>query len=139
MSYTIVAFIWRKPGTSPSEFKTHYEKTHIPLLLDLLAAVFPLSHSRFYLKRTPEDSSLSDSSNSNYRPTVLAGTPDDFAYDVYCELVFEDESSFHAFHAGMREPEVAAKIAEDEEKFMDRQLMKVAAVAEPVITSRPSQ
>ena len=138
MPYTIVAFIWRKPGTSPSEFKTHYEN-HILLVLDLAAAVFPLSHSRFYLKRTPEASSSSDTSNSNYRPTVLAGTPDDFAYDVYCELVFEDEAASQAFIARIREPEVAAKIAEDEENFLDRQLLKVAAVAEPVITSRPSQ
>lgn len=135
----IVAFFWRKPGLSPSDFKSHYETAHIPLLLSLMGPVFPVSHSRFYLHRNPGDTSSSDRSNASYLPTVFAGTPDDFDYDVYCELVYEDKAAFEAFHARMGEPEVAAKIAEDEEKFIDHRKSKVAAVNEPLVTTRPSR
>ena len=67
------------------------------------------------------------------------GTPDDFDYDVWAELVFKDAAAWEAFYMRMGEPEVAAKIGEDEERFVDRKKFKVAAVDEPMITTRPSQ
>ena len=138
MTYTIVAFLWRKPGTTPSEFKNHYENTHIPLLLSLMGPLFPLTHSRFYLRRHPEEGSSSATAVTNYQPTVYVGTHSDFDYDLYCTLEFEDEKGFDAFHQRMQDPEVAPKIAEDEEKFIDSQKLTVAAIHEPVITRRPS-
>lgn len=138
MAYTIVAFIWRKPGLSPTEFKSHYETSHIPLLLSLTGPLFPLSHSRFYLGRNASDTSSSDTTNANHQPTVFAGTPNDFDYDVLATLIFEDTIAFEAFHARLREPEVASKLAEDEERFMDRQKLKVAAVDQPLVSTRPS-
>ena len=134
MTYTIVAFLWRKSGTTPSEFKAHYENNHIPLLLSLLGPLFPLSHSRVYLQRhSKEDAAVAD-----YQPTVYVGAHSDFDYDLFCTLKFEDQHGFEAFYQRMQDPEVAAKIAEDEEKFIERQKLKVAAVQEPVITMRPS-
>lgn len=139
MTYTIVAFIWRKDGLSPSDFKLHYETNHIPLLLSLMGPLFPLTHSRFYIERGPGITSSPDASTTSYAPVIYVGTPSDFDYDVYCELVFEDAAAFQAFHARMQAPEVAGKIAEDEQKFINRQKLKVAAVDEPVVTTRPSQ
>ena len=65
------------------------------------------------------------------------GTPEDFEYDLYCELVFEDVTAFEAFFARFREPEVAAKVGEDEERFIDRKMLKAVAVEEPMVTVRP--
>ena len=138
MPFTIVAFIWRKPGLSPSEFRSHYENQHIPLLLSLTGPTFPLSHTRFYLVKNSLDSTSSTGvSTVDYSPTVFAASPDDFGYDVYCELVFEDSAAFEAFFSRMQDPRTAAAIADDESKFIDRQKMEVAAVQEPVVTKRP--
>jgi len=139
MPHIIVAFVTRKPGLSPSDFRSHYEKIHMPLLQSLTGSVFPLSHSRFYLQRHPSDTATSDNSNASHPPTVYVGTPNDFAYDAHCELVFENVAAWESFGARMSEPEVAAKIAEDEAKFIDRPKWKVAAVDEPVVTKRRSE
>lgn len=138
MPYTIICFIWRKSGTSPSEFKNHYEKNHIPLVLSVLSDVFPLTHSRFYLPRTTSESSSSDKSNANYTPTTIVGTPDDFTYDVISKLVFEDAAACDAFLARNMEPAVVAKIVVDEERFIERKLLKVVTVDEPCVTVRPA-
>ncbi|KAL8706493.1 MAG: hypothetical protein Q9201_000478 [Fulgogasparrea decipioides] len=133
MTYTIVAFIWRKAGLSPSDFKLLYETNHIPLLLSLTGPLFPLTHSRFYIERRP------DASNASYAPVVYVGTPNDFDYDAYCEMVFEDAAACRAFWTRLQEPEVAEKIVEVEERFIDRQKLKVAGIDETVVTTRPSQ
>lgn len=104
-----------------------------------MGALFPLSHSRFYLRRETQAKSSSDTTNTNHPSTVFVGTADDFDYDVYAILTFENESAFQAFYARMQDPEVGGKIAEDEENFIDRQKFKSAAVDEPVVTTRPSE
>lgn len=139
MPYTIVAYIWRKPGTTPSAFRSHYENHHIPLLLELLQNLFPVSHSRHYTTRIPANPSSSDHSNANYPPTVYAGTPEDIGYDVYSEMKFEDKAAFEAFNARLGEPEVAAKLFADQESFIDIQMLKVVKVEEPCITRRFEQ
>ncbi len=106
----------------------------MPLLRSLTGSAFPLSHTRFYLERGT--SSSSDSSNASHPATIYVGTPSDFEYDVLCELVFENTAAMESFYAKMREPDVAAKIAEDEEKFIDRREWTVAAVDEPMVTRR---
>lgn len=135
MPLTVIAFVSRKPGLSPSAFKSHYEDTHMPLLHSLTGPTFPLSHTRFYVTRQPSEPSP-DTSNANHPPTVYGGTPSDFNYDVHIELVFESAAGMEAFYAKMQEPEVAKGIAEDEEKFIDRGTWRVAAVDEPMVTRR---
>jgi EthD domain len=68
-----------------------------------MGPLFPLSHSRFYLGRNASDTSSSDTTNANHHPTVFAGTPEDFDYDVLAALVFEDMIAFEASHARLRE------------------------------------
>ncbi|KAJ9251207.1 hypothetical protein DTO271D3_3685 [Paecilomyces variotii] len=138
MSYTIVAFLWRKPGITPLEFKTHYETQHIPLLLELLGSRFPASHSRFYLPRLPSDPSSTDVSNLNLRPKLFLGDGDGFSWDAYCELCFENHIAFEDFRAAMLEPENATKIAADEEQFLDRSKINVVEVDPPEVTRRPT-
>ncbi|KAL2013594.1 hypothetical protein VTN00DRAFT_1119 [Thermoascus crustaceus] len=139
MPYTVVVFAWRKPGLTPAQFKDHYEHSHIPLLLELAGPNFPTSHTRFYLPRRAEDLASADPTNENHRPAIFAGQPGDFPWDAYAELVFDDLAAFNAFHAIVTEPENAARIAADEEKFLDRTKLKIAAIDSPVVTTRPTQ
>ncbi|KAL8726653.1 MAG: hypothetical protein Q9181_005967 [Wetmoreana brouardii] len=140
MTCAIVAFIWRKAGLSPSDFKLYYETNYMPFLLELMGPTFPLTHSRFYIERGLVNNSSSDATNASYAPVVYAGTPDDFDYDVFTQFIFESAAARQAFQARLQEPEVAGKIAEEEEKFIDLPKLKVAAVDGPMVTTRrPSQ
>lgn len=137
MSYSIVAFLWRKPGLTPNEFRQHYETNHIPLLLDLLGSTFPTSHTRFYIPRQSSTANSADTSNANYVPTIFIGDTKDFDYDAYASLVFEDEAAFHAFYARLTDPDVAKTVAEDEERFLWRQKFITAATGAPCVTLKP--
>lgn len=107
----------------------------MPLLVSVMGPVFPKTHTRFYLsKHAATEASGPDAA---YVPTVFVGTNQDFDYDVYCELVFHDVEEFQAFFARIGEPEVARVVGEDEEKFLDRKMMRSVAVDEPVVTGRP--
>lgn len=78
MPFTIVLFAWRKPNTSPAEFKHHYETTHLPLLKSIAGERFPLTHTRHYIQRTSGDNADSDMSNDTHPAVTFAGEPKDF-------------------------------------------------------------
>ncbi|TVY85713.1 hypothetical protein LAWI1_G008996, partial [Lachnellula willkommii] len=78
-------------------FRNHYENTHMPLLISLTGSVFPKTHKRYYLTRTPKDPSSSNTSNANHAVTVDEGEAEDFDYDAYAELEFESVEKFAAF------------------------------------------
>ena len=134
MSFSIAAFITRKAGTSPAAFKTYYENVHLPLIQDLFGPTFPISYSRWYIPQKPVEDEASDPSNIKYTPTVLLGSAENFHYDLYCELVFEDEKSFGAFFERFQAPEVVAKIKEDNDKCLDSGLFFV--VEKPIVTRK---
>ncbi|PYH48741.1 EthD domain-containing protein [Aspergillus saccharolyticus JOP 1030-1] len=120
-----IFYFRRKPGTTPQEFKEYYEQHHLPLLKEIAGDRFPLSHQRYYLVRdaTPKnpapssDSDAADSTEVNYVPRVLSGAADDFPWDVYAELTFEDTQHLHAFLGRLGAQ--GKRIAEDQENFMD--------------------
>ncbi|MCJ1234044.1 hypothetical protein MMC14_002002 [Varicellaria rhodocarpa] len=125
MPFRTIAFIYRKPGTTPQSFQSHYENIHIPLLQSLFGTLMP-QHTRFYLPRlnTPSTSSSTGDSNTivSFPPIVLSGSPQDF----------EDQEHCMAVQAKMKEFQEA--IEEDEEKFMQRGRFLVVKVDEPVVT-----
>ena len=139
MSYSIVAFLWRKSGLTPEEFFQHYEHVHMPLLLTLMGPVFPKSHTRFYLPRQSSTTCSESTSVTNYTPIVFLGTTADFDYDAFASIIFADEAAFHAFYARLRDPDIAKVLGEDEDKFLCRQKLIVAAAGTPYVTlqSRP--
>ncbi|KAL8735760.1 MAG: hypothetical protein Q9166_000623 [cf. Caloplaca sp. 2 TL-2023] len=136
MSYSIVAFLWRKPSLTPDEFRHYYETQHIPLLLDLMGPTFPKSHTRFYLPRMQQSPTATDGPN-DYKPVIFAGSVDALDYDAFASIVFEDEEAFGEFHARLKDPEVAKVLREDEEKFQLRQRLVVAAAGAPFVTVAP--
>lgn len=45
MTYSILIFAYRKPGTTPEQFRAHYEGKHVPLVKEIsgeYAAQLPL-------------------------------------------------------------------------------------------------
>ncbi|KAK7757120.1 hypothetical protein SLS62_000667 [Diatrype stigma] len=118
MTHTVLIFAYRKPGTTPEQFKTHYEGTHVPLVKELAGEHFPLSHTRRYIHRTEGQGATER--NAKNPATVLIGEQVDFDYDAFAELTFADVPSFQTFMGIMQKPENAARIAADEELFLDR-------------------
>ena len=138
MSYSIVAFLWRKPGLTPDQFRHHYETQHIPLLVALMGSAFPKSHTRFYLPRQLSAAKTADTSNTNYTPTVFLGNTDDFDYDAFASIVFADEAAFNTFYALLRDAHVGKLVAEDQKKFLWEEKMVVAASGAPCVTLQPN-
>ncbi|MCJ1372937.1 hypothetical protein MMC20_004163 [Loxospora ochrophaea] len=135
MPYIILIFAYRKPGLSPAAFKSHYESSHVPLVQSITGPHFPNTHTRHYIQRAENTAASPSSSNTDYPATVMVGAQEDFAYDAFAELTFDDAAAFHAFYALVNEEEAAKKIAQDEEMFVDRAKMRVAIVDDCAVTA----
>jgi hypothetical protein len=136
MPFKIVGYLTRKPGMTPAEFRDYYENIHMPLLVSLTGPVFPKTHTRTYLTRTPINPSSSDNTNANYVAAAFAGKPEDFEYDAYAELVFENAEKFAEFGkrlAEIREAEDGV-FHKDELAFLDVSKAMGVVVEEPVVT-----
>ena len=134
MPVTAIIYATRKQGVTPAEFKKHYEESHVPLVKSISGYLFPKSHTRFYVQRT-HTGDPSDKPNKGYPATVLVGGQEAFDYDAYAELVFEDMQAFQQFMGCVTQPEAAKKIAEDEEKFLERSKMIAALVDDVKVTT----
>jgi len=124
MPFTIVVFVTRKPGISPAAFKNHWEHKHIPLLKSLSGPLFPVSHTRHYIAR--------DENGDETPARVLVGEPDDFTYDGFAVVEFEDEAACKKFVPVMSSQEVE----DDEEKFTDRAKLKCVCLGEVNVARR---
>lgn len=131
MSFTFFLFITRKPTLTPTEFKTHWDTVHIPLLQSIAGEDFPISHTRHYIARPPQQNI-----DGTWPAAVLVGGQEDFPYDGIAELVFENEKAFQRFMGKVSEPEAAARIAADEEMFGVREAMRAVVKAGTSVTSR---
>ncbi|KAF2467316.1 uncharacterized protein BDR25DRAFT_305713 [Lindgomyces ingoldianus] len=141
MVYTIVLFVSRKPGFSIAQFKEHWEGKHIPLLKSIAGPSFPLSHTRNYVARVGGGAGTRagvspgvDATSTS--PVVLVGNVEAVDWDGYAELKFRDELHFQQFFALVNEPEAAAKIQEDEERFSDSEKFKVVVLGETISTGQ---
>ena len=99
----------------------------MPLLQAIAGVHFPKSHTRRYLQRSSE--------SPDHPATVLVGTQSHFEYDAIAELIFDDETAFQTFFGVVSQKEAAEKIAEDEEKFLNRARMTAVAVDDCTVTT----
>ncbi|KNG82818.1 hypothetical protein ANOM_009174 [Aspergillus nomiae NRRL 13137] len=135
MTYTLLAFLRRKPGLTPTAFKSHYENHHIPLLKDILGpGRFPTVHKRYYLPRVEEsipdikDKSPGETTATDPRPpregVILPSTvAGEFSWDCCAEVVFRDQVHYEAFHEALVAQ--GERLRADEERFLDRGRMRV--------------
>ncbi|KAL5045998.1 hypothetical protein BDW71DRAFT_182594 [Aspergillus fruticulosus] len=130
MPFKALLYVTRKQGLTPSEFKTHYDTVHVPLIKSLAGDDFPICHRRLYLAR-PEPGE-----DNSYPVVALAGSQEDFDYDCITEMTFADEAAFKKFFGRRMEPGTKEIIDADEEKFVDRTKFKVVVVGDVEETTR---
>ncbi|KAF7596538.1 hypothetical protein BBP40_001412 [Aspergillus hancockii] len=130
MVFKALMFISRKSGITPTEFRTHYETVHVPLIKGLAGPDFPLSHRRLYLARPP----AADDDRA-FPAAVLLGSQEDFSYDAIVELTFKDEAAFQLFYARRQEPGKKELVDADEEKFLDATKFKAVVLGEVTETT----
>jgi hypothetical protein len=122
MTFNVIAHVWRKPGTTREHFVDYYENKHIPLIYELAGSKFPLHHIRHYVHRNSPDDAITtggELSNLQTFATLFKDKQDDADYDVMVEMAFEDKAAFETFVGVFAPPDAAAKLAEDEAKFVD--------------------
>ncbi|PGH14604.1 hypothetical protein AJ79_02939 [Helicocarpus griseus UAMH5409] len=95
MSLRVLMLSYRKPGTTPEQFKAYYDEVHVPLMQYLTGPLFPLSHTRRYVQRTRStgDATTGDSV-SQHPASILSGAQADFVFDAITEMVFEGQDAF---------------------------------------------
>ena len=90
----------------------------MPLIQKLAGDLFPKSHARHYVQRSPAvDSPLESISNADHPATALVGDQADFDYDAFAVLTFDNKAAFEALHARMSQKGATEELAADEESF----------------------
>jgi len=159
MTYSILITNYRKPGTTPEQFRDGCEEL-VLFLKELTGEHFPLSHIRHYIQRIVRYAHQKTSShrfptnttcftlqegpktetNSELNPTtpatVFVGAQTDADWDCVSELIFADETAFQAYLGLMMRPDNWAKIQEAEGKVIDSAKNKIVVVGEAVVTKK---
>ena len=160
MPYSVLVYIYRKKGTSPKQFKEHYETKHVPIIQRLSGNLFPMSHSRHYMAYVPQTGSTPASaavdpsagtggdervgtaerllagstSVGAYVPMVVQGQPADFGWDVCTIATYTNETHFREFMAVLMDEKNAKILTDDEEVFTDRSKFKAVILGENLTT-----
>jgi hypothetical protein len=129
MTYTIILFVGREPSLTFDEFKNHYEHTHIPLAYSLLSDVWPTTFHRRYFARVHRKG-FGGPANPDRPPLTLRGDMHEMDCDCVAELSFPSEKDFRKFYKKLYEKEIAAVLAEDENKFLEQGKVRVIVVGE---------
>ncbi|TGJ83271.1 hypothetical protein E0Z10_g5481 [Xylaria hypoxylon] len=138
MTYTILVFLSRKPGTTPEQFRNYYAGSHMPWFRELVGSHFPLHHIQRYIHRT--ETSANDGTtqrNPSTPANVYFGSQAEFDYDVVVTLEYKDHAAFQAGIEFIQQPDIAAKIAADEERFLDRSQTRAVALGEIIEMTAP--
>jgi len=114
----MVCMFNRRPGLSMAEFKAYYEERHVPLVTGLLANW--CDYRRNYRAENTE----------HHAPHGDPGRSNETMFDVMTEITYESEAKYRATMAALADPEIGRRVAEDEDKFMDRGSMRVHLVEE---------
>lgn len=116
----LIVLLSRKIGTNLADFEAYYEQNHAPLALRIWPYIS--KYVRNYV-REPSEMGLATSK-------TLATADMKRPCDVVTEMWFETEKDFQRFCETASMEEVRKKLAEDEEKFLDRTCMKMFLVRE---------
>lgn len=110
-----IALLKCKAGLSREAFIEYYEKHHAPLMLELQPQA--CGYRRNFI----------DLAGAFIYPGTSA--PD---FDVITELWYPDRAAYDATMAVLTRPEIAERIARDEENFLDRSKTRMFVVEEHI-------
>jgi hypothetical protein len=128
MTYTIILFVIRKSSLSFDEFQDHYEHKHIPLSYSLLSDVWPTTFHRRYFARINRKG-FGGPANPDRPPLTLRGEMNEMD-DCVAEMTWSSEKDFRKFYKKIYEKEIAAVLAEDENRFLEQGKVRVIVVGE---------
>lgn len=118
----VITFLKRKAGMSHEEFRKYYEEHHAPFGINLL-----LPEVKRYFRRYVQP----------MQHPITGETGGAFDYDVIMETWFENNTAFERTMKRLSQPEIAAAIAEDEERLFDRSRIQ-SVIVDEVETTLPS-
>lgn len=113
MAFKTIALLKAKPGVSRTEFIAYYETRHVPLVRELMPGI--VDYRRNYVQ-----------AEGGF--TFVATPP--FDYDSVTEIWFADRAAYDAALIAVSQPEAAARLAADEEHFIDRARTRMFVVEE---------
>jgi hypothetical protein len=104
--YKVLLFLKRRPGMSVSEFRDHYETTHVTLVEKYSRGL------QRYVRR------------------YLEPVGEELPFDVITELWLTDRATAEAIAAHTAANDPPTEVLEDEHLLFDRSKMRVATVVE---------
>jgi hypothetical protein len=110
MTVTLLNIFRRREGMTHEEFVDYYETVHARIGDKVLAG-----YATRYVRRFT---------------TPFGREADALDPDVVMEIDFPDTATMDAFFASVQAPDIAAMIAEDEDKLFDRASMRVYVLDE---------
>ncbi len=113
MTCKSIALLRRRPGLSFEAFVDYYEHRHAPLILSLLPEI--IDYRRNFAR---------------FEGAFVSEGAAPFDFDVVTELWFADCATYGRAMAVATRPEIAARIAADEENFLDRRATRMFLVEE---------
>lgn len=164
MTYTILMFLTRKDGMTPSQFKHHMETIHVPcesplqlrahihevaaqrahahietVVQSITGPNFPKKSTRRYVQRNSKDSANlpeSDDSNAKWVAPSAWGTTTDIDIDAVFSLDFDDEAACTKFVGIINSEDAQRKLAPDEELCLDRGKLRTVVQGEVNVIER---
>lgn len=108
--FKVIWLLRRKPGTTLTQFRDHYENSHAVLARRYCGHLM-VGYRRNYKAESFGGGSVGEGSPFG---------PLDWDYDCVSEWMMPDEAAFDAIMAIMADPVIGELFSEDEKHFLDR-------------------
>lgn len=122
-------FLTRASHLTIEQFQDFYEHKHVPLAYSLTSDVWPTTFSRRYLARINRIG-FGGPANPDRPPLTLRGELNEMDCDCVADMTFPNEKAFRAFYKRIYEKEIAAILAENENKFLEQGKVRIVVVGE---------
>lgn len=113
MTCKSIALLRRRPDLTYEAFVDYYEHRHAPLILSLLDGI--IDYRRNFAR---------------FEGAFVSPAAAPFDFDVVTELWFADRAAYDRAMALATRQDIAARIAADEENFLDRSATRMFLVEE---------
>ena len=117
MPFSVGAFITCKADITPTAFKAYYECAYLWFIQDTFALTLSISYPHWCILQKIVENAVSDFSKTKYSPIILSRPGEHLIYDLYFELLFEDEKAFEAFFTQCLFPGMAAQTKQNGAKY----------------------